>query len=214
MKTIVAVGILSVACLGVSPQAYSQSQGPSSVQMAGNCSITTNGNANNSTLVCNDLDPKVASQIKAILNGTERTQTAIKMLSDKLDQIIHNVSDRRLTPSQMQALEASARSICANFPEIDVTASDGNQEAQRFATDFVDAFKAVGCKADLALPIPGLRPDVTGVSIAVTDYKSVDPQVLELITILSNAGVQPKIAPKESNFFPGANFVLVIGAKE
>jgi hypothetical protein len=213
MKTVVALGILSVAWFGISPQAYSQSQA-SSVQKGGNCSITTNGNANNSTLVCNDLDPKVASQIKAILNGTERTQAALKVLSDKLDQIIHNVSDRRLTPSQIHALEASARSICASFPAINVTASNANQEAQRFAMDFVNAFKAGGCKADLALPVPGLRPDVTGVSVGVRDTNAIGPQALEMDRILSDGGVQHSVRLMEPTFFPGESFVVVIGTRE
>lgn len=213
MKVLAACGIFSVACFGISSEAHSQSQA-SSVQKAGNCSITTNGNANNSTLVCNDLDPKVASQIKAILSGTERTQAALKGLSDKLDRIIHDVSDRRLTPQQIHALEASARGICLSFPAINITASNANQEAQRFAMDFVNAFKAVGCKADLALPIPGLRPDIAGVSVGVRDTKTVDPQALELDRILSNAGVQHSIGLLEPGFFPGESFVLVIGARE
>lgn len=213
MKVIAVFGILSAAWFSISPQAYSQAKA-TSVQKAGNCSITTNGNANNSTLVCNDLDPKVASQIKAILNGTERTQAALKVLSDKLDQITHNVSDRRLTPQQIHALEVSARSICGVFSAINVTASNGNQEAQRFAMDFVNAFKAIGCKADLALPIPGLRPDVGGVAVGVRDTKTVDPQALELDKILSDAGVQHSVRLMEPNFFPSEHFVLVVGARE
>jgi hypothetical protein len=213
MKILALCGILSAACFSISLCAYSQSNA-SSVQKAGNCSITTNGNGNNSTLVCNDLDRKVASQIKSILNGTERTEAALKMLSDKLDQIIHNVSDRRLTPHQIHSLQVSARSICGVLPAINVTASNGNQEAQRFAMDFVNAFKAIGCKADLALPIPGLRPDVGGVALGVRDTDTVDPQAHELDKILSDAGVQHSVRLMEPNFFPGENFVLVVGAKE
>lgn len=213
MRVVAAFGILGAVWLAISPLVYSQSP-VSAVQKAGNCSITTNGNANSSTLVCNDLDSKVASQIKAILNGTKRTQAALKLLSDKLDQLIDTVSERRLTSQQMHALEGAARGICASFPIINVTASNANQEAQRFAMDFVNAFNAVGCKADLALPIPGLRPDVAGVSVGVRDLKMVDPQALELDKILSNAGMQHSIRFMEPNFFPDKNFVLVVGARE
>ena len=80
--------------------------------------------------------------------------------------------------------------------------------------DFVTAFKAIGCKADLALPIPGLRPDVAGVSVGVRETKKIDPQTLELDKILSDAGVQHSVRIMESDFFPGENFVLVVGAKE
>jgi len=213
MKPTAVFGLMIVSWLGISSPADAQSK-PSSVQTAGDCSITISGNGNSSTLVCADLDPKLANQIKAILSGTERTQTALRELSEKLDQIAHKVSDRRLTPQQVHALQASARSVCTSFPAINVTASNGNQEAQRFAMDFVDAFKAVGCKADLALPIPGLRPDIAGVFVGVRDINSVDPRALALSKMLSDAGVRCSLAPVEADFFPGEHFVLVVGAKE
>lgn len=212
MKTIALI-IVVLSALATGSQAYGQAKSGSD-QKVGDCFITTNGNNNDSKLVCDDLDPKVASQIKAILNGTGRTQAELKVLSDKLDQIIYNTSDRRLTAPQIHALELSARRICASFPLIDITASNANQEAQRFAMDFVSAFKASGCKSDLVLNIPGLRPDVVGLLLGVRDPAAMGPQALELDKILSEAGVQHSVRLMEPNFFSGDDFVLVVGAKE
>ena len=72
---------------------------------------------------------------------------------------------------------------------INVTASNENQEAQRYAHDFIQALRGGGCKADLALPIPGLTPDVSGVRIAVRDINIIDPSAIALGKILSDAGL-------------------------
>lgn len=213
MKTITFVGALMAFCLiGHSPL-LAQVKSPTD-QKAGDCSVNISGSRNTASLVCNGVDPTVARQIQAILSGTARNEAALKDLSEKLDRIINRVSDRRLTPQQVQNLESSARSVCATFPEINVTASNGNQEAQRFAMDFVNAFKASGCKADLALPIPGLTPDVTGVLIGVRDAGSLDPLARELGGILSDMGVPFPFRLMKPDFFPGEKFLLVIGAKE
>ena len=39
------------------------------------------------SLVCNNIDPKVANQIRDILNGTKRTEKETKAISEKLDEI-------------------------------------------------------------------------------------------------------------------------------
>jgi hypothetical protein len=171
-------------------------------------------NGNTASLVCNGIDVTLAKRIHEILKGTRRNEAAVRDISGKLDQIINQISDRRLSPGQLQDLESSARGVCASFPEINVAASNGNQEAQRFAMDFVSGFKACGCRADLALPIPGLTPDVIGVLIGVRDTDSVDPSAQELGKILSNAGVPFSFRSMKPDFFPSEKFVLVIGAKQ
>jgi hypothetical protein len=122
--------------------------------------------------------------------------------------------DRRLTQSQIIALETSARIVCPSLPPIRVTAANGNQEAQRYALDFVSALRAGECKADLALPIPGLTADVTGVLIGVRDQNNLDSAAQALKGILSAGGIPFSVAPMKADFFPGEKSVLVIGARE
>ncbi|MBZ5660722.1 MAG: hypothetical protein LAO08_09970 [Acidobacteriia bacterium] len=122
--------------------------------------------------------------------------------------------NRRLNQKQTVDLESSARSACSTLGLINVTASNGNQEAQRYALDFVNALKGGGCKADLSLPIPGLTPDVTGVGIGVRDMNNIDPIAQALKRILSDAKVQFYIAPMKPDFFRDEQTVLVIGARE
>jgi hypothetical protein len=123
-------------------------------------------------------------------------------------------TSRRLTPQQIVAIKSSAHAFCAALPFINVTASNANQEAQRYAYDFVEALRGAGCKADLALPIPGLTPDVVGVIVGVRDYKKIDSSAKALVTILSGAQLAVTFAPMKPDFFPAEAFVLVIGAKE
>jgi hypothetical protein len=77
-------------------------------------------------------------------------------------------TSRRLSQSEIAAIKSS-QEACATLPLINVTASNANQEAQRYAYDFIGALRGAGCKADLALPIPGLTPDVVGILIGVRD---------------------------------------------
>lgn len=119
---------------------------------------------------------------------------------------------RRLTAKQISAI-GSDMPICGSGKAIQVTAANGNQEAQRYASDFVAALHNAGCKAGLALPTPGLRPDVVGVHIGVRDMSNIDPIALQVSTDLSDAGIKNTIAPMQPEFFPGEQFVIVIGAK-
>jgi hypothetical protein len=116
----------------------------------------------------------------------------------------------------MLDLNTAARNLCSNvFPKINVTASNGNQEAQRYAMDFVNALRQeTGCKADLGLPIPGLRPDVAGTFIGVRSTSNIDPSALALGKTLADAGVSFSFAQISPDFFQGEMFVLIIGAKE
>jgi len=100
------------------------------------------------------------------------------------------------------------------LPLINVTASNGDQEAQRYAYDFVEALRSGGCRSDLALPIPGLTPDVSGIHIAVRDFNNIDSSARALGKILSDAGLSFSLNPMKPDFVSAETFVLAIGAKE
>jgi hypothetical protein len=119
---------------------------------------------------------------------------------------------RRLTAKQIEDMKAAERAICPAMPHIDVTASNGNQEAQRYAMDFVNSLTDLGCHADLALPIPGLTPDVEGIHIAVRDLSHIDANAQKLGLILNAAQSKFTINPMKPDFFPNDQFVLVVGA--
>ena len=127
--------------------------------------------------------------------------------------VVNVDTSRRLSRSAIDAIK-SFRDVCATLPLVNVTASNANQEAQRYAYDFVEALRGAGCRADLSLPIPGLTPDVTGVLIGVRDYSEFGPSAKALGAILSRAQVPFGFAPMKTDFFPDEKFVLVIGAKE
>jgi hypothetical protein len=132
------------------------------------------------------------------------------------NQTVNNIGpqDRRLSQQQIQDLKSSVQNACSSLPKISVTASNGNQEAQRYAMDFVNALRASGCNADLSLPIPGLTPDVTGVIIGVRNMRYADPLAQTLGKMLGDSMVRFSIAPMKSDFFPTESTVLVIGARE
>jgi len=119
---------------------------------------------------------------------------------------------RRLSFDQSAKLIAMASEACHVLSMVNVTAANSNQEAQMYATDFVKAFKAAGCTTDLLLPIPGLRPDVIGVHIGVTDITNVPPAAIELSKMLSVIGIKFMISPMEPGFIHSP-VALVIGAK-
>lgn len=149
-------------------------------------------------------------ELKLQVDAAEREQQEAR---DKLSKIEQTVKGRHLSPEQMAALTIIARKSCDLLPIINVTAANSNHEAQVYATDFVNALKAAGCKADLALPIPGLTPDVMGIHIGVRDTKSISPAAIELSKMLNASGVQFGFSPIKPDFFPDTQFVLVIGAK-
>lgn len=196
-------------------------QTPSVVQgTQGPCSVAVSGN-NNQVFTCQGIDKKTADQILKIVNRIMANQLDPALVLAKLDDIQKAVGDiqrstaqRRLTPEQKRGLVQALSPMCSSLPMISVTASNGNQEAQRYALDFVDALRGGGCKSDLSLPIPGLTPDVTGVLIGVRDLNSIDPAALALKKAILDAGVQCVAAPMKPDFFADQKFVLVIGARE
>lgn len=122
--------------------------------------------------------------------------------------------NRQLTSQQIRSMKSSAQALCSTLPRIDVTASNANQEAQRYALGFVNVLKSGGCGADLALPIPGLTPDVIGVYVGVRDMRNLGPTAEALKQMSSGARIPYLVAPMKPDFFPDKQTVLVIGASE
>ena len=68
-------------------------------QQADNCSVNITGNNNTTaSLICNGIDPKLAEQVRAILNGTRRNESAVKEMSEKLDRIIKQMDLEGIPP--------------------------------------------------------------------------------------------------------------------
>lgn len=147
--------------------------------------------------------------LKLQVEAAQREQQEAR---DKLSKIEQNVKGRHLSSNQSAALTAMASKACHLLPMVNVTAANSNHEAQVYGTEFVKALKAAGCPSDLALPIPGLTPDVMGIHIGVRDPKNISPGAIELSKMLSAIGVQFAISPIKPDFFPEAQFVLAIGA--
>lgn len=143
----------------------------------------------------------------------ETAQREQREASEKLSKIEQNVKGRHLTSKQITTLVAMAKQVCRSLPVVSVTASNSNHEAQVYATEFVKALKAGGCAADLALPIPGLTPDVTGIHIGVRDVQNPVHGAVELSKMLNAVGVAFAVSPIKPDFFPEVAFVLVVGAK-
>lgn len=148
--------------------------------------------------------------LKSQVKVAQREQ---KEAREKLSKLEKNVKGRHLTLKQSDTLTNMARKVCHSPSTINVTAANSNHEAQVYGTEIVKALKAGGCEADLALPIPGLRPDVIGVHIGVRDPKNLPSGVIELSKMLTEIGVRFSITPIKPDFFSGDSFVLVIGTK-
>jgi hypothetical protein len=71
---------------------------PPVAQRAGDCSVNITGNSNTASLVCNGVNPKLAEQVRAILNGTRRNESAAKKISEKLDLILKQIDKEAIPP--------------------------------------------------------------------------------------------------------------------
>jgi hypothetical protein len=87
MKAFVKFGIVVALCIGYPLQVFSQSVKPG-IQQADNCSVNVSGNGSPVTLTCTGVDPKLAEQVRAILNSSRRNETNAKNISAKLDLTI------------------------------------------------------------------------------------------------------------------------------
>lgn len=143
----------------------------------------------------------------------EAAQLEQRDAREKLAKIEQNVKGRHLTSEQGATLAAMAKQVCHSLPMVNVAAANSNHEAQVYATDFVKALKGAGCLAELALPIPGLTPDVAGIHIGVRDPKNPASGAVELSKMLSAMGIKFLVSQIKPDFFPDVSFVLVVGAK-
>jgi len=94
MKILVIFGlVLSFS----TPLASSQDRTPL-LQQAGNCSVNISGNNNTASLVCNGVDRRLAEQVQVIINGTRSNDSAVKVMSKKLDRIIKQMDQEAIPP--------------------------------------------------------------------------------------------------------------------
>jgi hypothetical protein len=127
----------------------------------------------------------------------------------KLEQL----QPRQLSSDEIDRLTETARKNCSQIKTVPVTAANGNQEAQNFSLSFVKIFKESGCLSDLALPIPGLRPDIVGIHIGVRDMSNIPAPAQSLAEVLQAGGIAFTIGAMAADFFPNEPFVLIVGAK-
>ena len=120
---------------------------------------------------------------------------------------------RRLSAEQSATLAKMALVIASTIGRVDVTAANGNGEAQEYAMDFVRSFREAGWQSDLALPIPGLMPDVKGIHIAIRGVDKMPIEAVEVSKMLTTIGASFTVSLMKPDFFPGSSFVLVIGGK-
>ena len=163
-----------------------------------------------------DADQKEQSQREreaALKLQVETAQREQQEAREKLSKIEQSVKGRHLTSEQSASLTAMAKQVCHSLPMVNVTAANSNHEAQLYAAEFVKALKGAGCAADLALPIPGLTPDVVGIHIGVRDTQNIATGAYELSKILRGIGINFSVSPIKPDFFSEASFVLVVGAK-
>lgn len=95
MKTLIVLGLTLSLSTSLS---FSQAKA-SVVQQGGDCSVSISGNNNTASLICSGVDPKLAEQVRAILNGTRRSQSAAKEISEKLDQILKQINKEAAPPT-------------------------------------------------------------------------------------------------------------------
>jgi hypothetical protein len=145
MKNLTMFGILVAILLSMTHSAATQSKAQSD-QRAGNCSVNIAGNGNTASLACEGIDPTLAKQVREILIGTRRNESAVKDISEKLDQIINHINEEAIPP------EVALRFVYPTSPALmiinqsDVLARDINYVVALWNVDSPD-------RTD-ALPIP------------------------------------------------------------
>lgn len=84
---------------GCAAQAYTQDKAAPIIQQAGECSVNVSGNNNTTaSLVCNNVNPKLAGQIRAIINNSRRNESALKEISGKLGLILDQMYKEAIAP--------------------------------------------------------------------------------------------------------------------
>ena len=146
-----------------------------------------------------------------------KTTTQTRKTSDasakEIERLRVLASERRLSSDQMNFITSVLRAAGEKTVKLDVTAANGDGEAQRYAMDFVRSFRAAGFSSDLVLPIPGMRPEISGTFLSIRDEPVASPLLAKLREALEGANIDFKVVGMEQNFLPDHAFVLAIGAK-
>lgn len=98
MKLLI-ISCLIFGILACTPALATAQEKKAVVQQAGECSVNIAGKNNTASLVCNGVDPKLAEQARAILNGSRRSESAAKEISAKLDQILKQINKETAPPT-------------------------------------------------------------------------------------------------------------------
>lgn len=125
---------------------------------------------------------------------------------------VNHAVQRHLTQEQAELLGASSRNACSQLGKLPVTAANSDREAQVYAMDFVNVLRNSECDASLALPIPGLTPDVVGLHVGVRDYNNQTDRARTLQKLLSDSQIDFQTNPMKPDFFVGDDVVLIVGA--
>jgi hypothetical protein len=139
--------------------------------------------------------------------------TALQHAQDTAEEAREAAMPRRLLPKDAARMLDVARQFCSKIKRVPVTAANGDQEAQAYASDFVKLFVDAGCTSDLQLPIPGLTPDVEGVRIGVRNLTDIPAEVGLIDKMFLAGGIRYQVNPLTADFFPDEAFVLIIGVK-
>lgn len=163
-----------------------------------------------------------ANESAAVANEkTEKLRESNLILQQQADheraerlKLEARVAPRTLSPEEAVRMAAAANEFCPRIGRVAVTAANGNQEAQAYASVFVRILRDAGCHSELSLPIPGLRPDIQGVHIGVRDVANVPEEARLLSQILTAGNISHDTGPVEQGFFADERLVLVVGAKQ
>lgn len=160
------VAIVTVILCFATSRAYAQTKIPVT-QEAGDCSVNITGTGNSASLVCRNVDAKLAEQVRAILSGTQRNEKITKDISQKLDMLLKEIDKKSIHIEQRSEGPNSPNTVNINqrlpprrIPpdkraeivallkrrpaKVSVSATQNNAEAYQFAQDWYDVFKAAG----------------------------------------------------------------------
>lgn len=158
-----------------------------------------------------------AAQANASVEATRQSnlklQIALEHERAERLELEEKVAPRSLSDAERAAMQNQANGVCQRVGRVVVTAANSNNEAQRYGNEFIEIFRQAGCTADLALPIPGLAPEVLGIHIVVRDANHVPEHAALLASILDAAHIPYEINPGKPDFFPEEQWALVIGGK-
>lgn len=128
-------------------------------------------------------------------------------------QLEEKVAPRNLSDTDRGTMQAQANRVCRRIGRVIVTAANSNNEAQRYGNQFIEILRRAGCVSDLALPIPGLAPEVLGIHILVRDRNNIPEQATLLASIFDAGHIPYQISPAARDFFPDEPWLLAIGGK-